>query len=397
MRMDWQIWTLAFAQTLVWAGLYYLFPALLSHWEADLGFEKTTLALGLSLALVTSALLSPFAGHLIDRGYGRVLLTSSALAGAFNLCLLTQIESWSAFLAVWVAMGCTMAGCLYDPCFAYLVKTRGDGARRAITTVTLIAGFAGTVSFPVNTFIAESYGWRTAVWTFAGIIAFVAAPAVWHGTKLATSQQAISDVLPVASRNGGGIRDAVRTRTFWLLSISFALLYLNHGTVITHILPILDSRGVSLEQAVLAASLLGPSQVFGRLIMVALEKKVSINAFGLISIGFVVVAALVLAFGASVFAGVLAFSVLQGMGIGMSSITRPVITAALMGTASFGAIAGAIATTVLLANALAPSSSSIIWSFGGYSLVLAVNIGVAIGSLVTLAAALAAPSSTNRP
>ena len=395
--MDWQIWILAFAQTLVWAGLYYLFPALLPHWEADLRFGKTTLALGLSLALVTSALLSPFAGHLIDRGYGRVLLTTSALAGAVNLCLLAQVESWGAFLAVWVVMGITMAGCLYDPCFAYLVKTRGEKARRAITTVTLIAGLAGTVSFPINTFIAESYGWRAAVWTFAGIIAFIAAPAMWRGTKLTTCQQAVSDALPTGSKNGGGLRDAIRTRAFWLLSISFALLYLNHGTVITHILPILDSRGVSLEQAVLAASLLGPSQVIGRLVMVALEKKVSISAFGLISIGFVVVAALVLAFGPNIFTGVLAFSALQGMGIGMSSITRPVITAALMGTASFGAIAGAIATTVLLANALAPSSSSIIWSFGGYSAVLAVNIAVAIGSLAALAAALAAPQSTREP
>ena len=69
------VWPLAVAETLVWAALYYLFPALLLEWERDLGWSKTELAGALTLALVISALLGPVTGRLIDRGFGRVVFS----------------------------------------------------------------------------------------------------------------------------------------------------------------------------------------------------------------------------------------------------------------------------------------------------------------------------------
>ena len=62
---------LALGETLVWAGLFYSFPALLPHWERDLGWSKTTLSGAFTLALVASAAAAPFAGRLVDRGRGR--------------------------------------------------------------------------------------------------------------------------------------------------------------------------------------------------------------------------------------------------------------------------------------------------------------------------------------
>ena len=45
-------------------------------------------------------------------------------------------------------MGVSMAGCLYEACFALLPRARGIHAKRAIASVTLIAGFATAVAFP---------------------------------------------------------------------------------------------------------------------------------------------------------------------------------------------------------------------------------------------------------
>src|SRR3546814_3029874 len=67
---------LAFAETLVWAGVFYIFPALIAHWEADLGWSKTTVSGAFTAALVTSALCAPLAGRMIDAGHGRRLLRS---------------------------------------------------------------------------------------------------------------------------------------------------------------------------------------------------------------------------------------------------------------------------------------------------------------------------------
>ena len=62
------VWPLAIAETIIWATLYYLFPALLLEWEQDLGWSKTELAGAFTMALVVTALLAPFVGRLIDHG-----------------------------------------------------------------------------------------------------------------------------------------------------------------------------------------------------------------------------------------------------------------------------------------------------------------------------------------
>src|SRR3546814_7286445 len=69
---------LALAGTLVWAGVFYIFPALIAHWEADLGWSKTTVSGAFTAALVTSALCAPLAGRMIDAGHGRRLLIAGA-------------------------------------------------------------------------------------------------------------------------------------------------------------------------------------------------------------------------------------------------------------------------------------------------------------------------------
>jgi MFS family permease len=157
-----RIWCLAIAETIIWGGTYYLFPALLAHWEADLGWSKTELTTGFTATLIVSALAAPYAGRLIDHGHGRVMMTTSAALAALLLVALAFVETRTQFFAVWLLLGLLMSGGLYEACFAFLTRTRGVDARRAITLVTLVAGFAGTLSFPINNFVADAYGWRAA-------------------------------------------------------------------------------------------------------------------------------------------------------------------------------------------------------------------------------------------
>ena len=119
------VWPLAVAETLVWAALYYSFPALLLEWERNLGWSKTELAGALTLALVTSALLGPVTGRLIDRGFGRVVFSGSAALGAVLLAGLAWVEHLWQFYCVWFGIGVAMAGSLYDACFSVLTHSLG--------------------------------------------------------------------------------------------------------------------------------------------------------------------------------------------------------------------------------------------------------------------------------
>ncbi|GHD43348.1 MFS transporter [Thalassobaculum fulvum] len=387
------VWSLAIAETVVWAGTLYLFPALLTHWEADLGWSKTTLAGAFTLAVLISAASAPVAGRLIDAGHGVRLLTWGTVAAAVLVALLSQVREVWQFYAVWAVLGVAAAACLYEPCSAFLVRTQGADARRVLTLITLVTGFASALAFAGANAIAGPWGWRAAVLAFAAMMLVVATPLFHLGGRDADRGTADLRVGP-ARAGSGALHAALRRPAFWLLATAFPMIALNHGILITHLLPMLAERGVSPGVAVLAASGIGPMQVVGRLLMMSVERRVSMNvvcglSFALMAGGVV---ALILAEASPVLLAV--FVILEGAGYGVTAITRPVVSATVLGRDGFGAISGALALPFITASAMAPTLAAAVWSVAGYD---AVRIGL-LGLLAVAAVSffLAIASSRRR-
>ena len=392
-RAAWRrtVGSLAIAETLVWAGTYYLFPALLLHFERDLGWPKTELALAFTVALLASAGAAPVAGRVIDRGHGRALLTLSAFAASLLLLALARVETRVGFYAVWLGLGLAMAGCLYEPCFAYLTRVLGGSARRAITLITLVAGFAGTVSFPIANAVAASFGWRASALTFAVLVGGVAAPLMWWSGP---REAAAPPPNLTTSTAGRPARAPLRSPVFWLLAGAFTSIALAHGILVTHLLPLLAERGIGAGMAVLAVSLIGPMQVAGRLGMLAIERRVQIGTICALSFLFMIAGMLTLLGAGAAVLLVLVAIVLQGSGYGVTSITRPALTASYLGRAGFGVTSGLLATAFWTATAAAPTLAALIWAGGGYDVVLgfcAAVLSLGLGSLI-LASRLATPT-----
>lgn len=368
---------LALGETIVWAGLYYLFPALLLRWEEAEAWPKTLLTAAFAAAVMVSALVSPLTGRLIDRGNGPLVMAGSALFGAAILALLPFAGSVEIFAFLWLLIGLAMGGSLYEPCFALVTRTRGVDARRGITLITLVAGFAGTLSFPLNHVVAEAGGWHAATWTFAILVAAVGAPLLWLGTshleKEWRSRQPA--VLPSGSaRTTEPPPPAIwKNPVFWSLAAGFSLLGANHGIVINHLLPILADRGIGAGTAVFAASMIGPMQVAGRLALMASEKHVSGRAVATGCFAAILLATVSLLLAEVEPAFVALFVVLQGSGHGIISIMKPVMIREVLGETNFGAISGTIAVPYLAAFALSPFVGSLLWEMGGYDLALAVG------------------------
>ncbi|MEM8743114.1 MAG: MFS transporter [Pseudomonadota bacterium] len=376
------VWPLAFAETIVWAAMYYSFPALLLEWEADLGWSKTELTGALTISLLVSAAASPFAGRIIDHGHGRILMTGSALCGAFLLFLLSQVTTLWQFYTVWILLGLAMSGCLYDACFAILTHTMGDKAKRAITLVTLVAGLAGTVSFPSANALAALFGWRVALEVFALVIVVVAVPLFWHASGRAHSHSHHKR-LPVGRKMDAGLR-LIRSPLFWCLALCFITMAINHGVIVNHLLPILDARGVHKETAILAISMIGPMQVAGRLAMMAAEKHVTTSIIFMMCTLAAAVASLSLYWATVVPALLVSFVLLQGAGHGVVSIVRPVIIADYLGRKDFGLISGVLASIFLVGFAFAPTIGSLIWEWGGYDRVIAFTCAMALASFTAV-------------
>lgn len=377
------VWPLAIAETIVWAAMYYAFPALLPTWERELGWSKAELSFAFTLSLVVSASLVPVAGRLIDRGLAREIFAGGAVLGAVLLALLSAVTELWQFFCIWVGLGVAMSSTLYEACFAVLVRSTGDRARRAITIVSVVAGLAGTVAFPSAHLLTAAFGWRGAVLVFAAVVATVAVPLVWSACRRAEAQATVHAPKPSAS--AGEALAVARSPVFRLLAIAVFLAALDHGMLISHVLPILDDRGIDAGLAVLAASFIGPMQVAGRLVLMASDRFASTIVASTGCFAMMAIAGTCLLNAGAAPALLAGFVVLQGAGIGIASVMRPVLTAELLGRRNFGVVSGLIGLMHMGGYALGPSVSAMVWAWGGYDRVIVLAIaaaGIAIAAVL---------------
>ena len=379
------VYPFALAETLVWATYFYSFPAFLPIWEADLGFSKANLTGAFTLSLVVSAFLSPAVGRLIDNGYGRAVFAGGAALASAMLFLLSQATEIWQFYAIWFFIGMAMSGSLYDACFAILTYSLGSDARRAITLITLAAGFAGTLSFPSAYLLTELFGWRTAILIFATTLATLGLPLILYGSYFAGLQSKTE--APKTSKILSEALGVTKNSRFWFIGITFFLLSLNHGIVISHMLPIFYDRGLNVGLAVLMASLIGPMQVAGRVTMLAFEKYVSVYVFCAASFIAIFVAGWALFFCQRGVMLIAIFVILQGAGYGVLSIIRPTVITELLGRRDFGIISGLLAIGFVIGTAIAPTVGSVLWIYGTYDLVIIFAISIPALALFTLAGA----------
>ena len=379
------MWPLAIAETIVWAALYYVFPALFTEWERDLGWSKTELSIAFTLALVVTASLAPLAGRLIDRGFASVTFTGGALLGAAALVALSFVTELWQFYCAWLVLGVAMGSTLYEACFAVLMRSMGDRARQAITVVTLLAGLAGTFSFPSAHALVGAFGWRVTTLVFAAAVAFVAAPLIWLACRDAEAHAGRE--APAPSETTGEALAVTRSVVFWLIAGAAFLAALDHGMIVSHVLPILDDRGVAPGLAVLIASSLGPLQVAGRFVLMTSDRWVTTRTASVGCYAMLGIAGVCLLETPALPWLVVGFVVLQGAGIGISSIMRPMVTAEILGRRNFGVIAGLMGLAHMGGYALGPSVAALVWERAGYDGVLTLGIGAAATATAALSVA----------
>jgi len=348
--------SLGVAQTLAWASSYYL-PAILAPTMArDLGVSTSTVFAGFSVALVVSAILGPAAGKAIDRYGGRPVLAANSLVFATGLIALALAQRPLGLFAGWILLGMAMSAGLYEAAFAALVYLYGRDARSAITGITLIAGFASTVGWPLTTWLELQWGWRGACLAWAALHLLVALPLNWHLPNKPHAPAAAAD-LPAMHKPGKIVtapaavsQDA--TRTAVLLAIAFAVTWFISTAMAAHLPRLLQAHGVPLATALVFAGLVGPAQVAGRLLEYGLLRNIHpLVSARLAGIMHTLGAAAFLVFGVP--AGAV-FTLLHGAGNGVLTIAKGTLPLALFGTRDYGMRQSLLMVPARFAQASAP-------------------------------------------
>jgi predicted MFS family arabinose efflux permease len=374
------------AQTLAWGSSYYL-PAILADPIADgLGLSRTVVFGVFSGSLLVSAFLGPPVGRAIDAHGGRGVLALSNLVLAAGLVLLALTQDVVGLVAAWTVLGVGMAMGLYDPAFATLAGLYGRAARGPITGITLIAGFASTLGWPLSALLEAHFGWRGACLVWAALNLLIGLPLNRMLIPRAPPRARATEVQETA---GPAPRGAMV-----LLSFVFAATWFVTGAMAAHLPRLLEIAGASATAAIAAAALVGPAQVGARLIEFGALKRVHPVISARLAAALHPIGAVVLmAIGPS---AIMAFAVLHGAGNGLLTIAKGTLPLAIFGSVGYGLRNGILAAPARAAQAASPLIFGLLIDWLGVG-ALAISAGMSIAALLALMALRARTSPAAMP
>jgi hypothetical protein len=375
---------LAIGQLVSWGSLYYAFAVISGPMAADFGWSKPAVNGALSLGLAATGYASFAAGRAIDRYGGRVLMTAGSAAAVLLLLAWSVIGSLWQLYAIWAMLGAVFAAVLYEPAFAVIARELSDGYRRGIIVVTLLGGLASTVFIPLTHVLVEGLGWRHAL----VVLALLQIPfgVILHWAVVPGGTPASPSVLPVAVR--GRVGRAIRTPVFWFLATSYAAHAFMFTTVSFHILPLLAERGFSIAAAVAAYSIVGPSQVMGRIVVYGIERWVRVSLTGLVATSLPVIGIACLLAATPQTSLLTMFAVLYGTGMGIKTIVQATAAPEFLGREGYGALQGTFAGINFAVQAATPFATALLWQVtGDYDAMLWLLLGITLLSAAAFATA----------
>lgn len=374
-----RVLALGVAQTLAWGSSYYLPAILAPSMATGVGTDSSTVFAMFSGALLASALLGPRVGRWIDAHGGRGMLASSNLVFAIGLVLMGLARSPLWLGIGWVVMGIAMAMGLYDAAFATLARWFGDDARRPITWVALIAGFASTVAWPLSSWLESEFGWRTTCLVWAAVHLAVCLPI----NLLMPRGGAHVGTVPVANEGAAPPRLRHERVLLLLLAYVFAANWFVSTAMAAHLPALLQLAGATPTAAIAASALVGPAQVVARLFEYGVLRNVDPIRSTQAALLLHPISSLSLLWGAP---GWL-FAVLHGAGNGILTIAAGTLSLTVFGAVGYGARQGLLAVPARVLQAIAPISFGLVVTTSGTTALGVTSALLACGFIATMAVA----------
>lgn len=331
--------------TTSYGALYYAFPVLAGRIVEDTGWSRTAITAAFSIGSLAGAAADVPVGRLIGRRGPREVMSGASLLGVAALLLVATAPAYWVFALGWLAAGASTAGLYYAPAFAALTAWYGPDRVRALTTLTLVAGFSSTIFAPLAALLASQLSWRMTYAVLAGILLAVTFPL--HVAALRVPW-------PFADRGRAASATGVaRTRRFVLLTAATALATLVSFASLVQLVPLLTGRGMSATAAAWALGLGGAGQVAGRLLYAPLSRFGFRARTGGI-IGALAAMILLLAVVPGPAPALIALSVLAGAARGLFTLLQATAISDRWGIESYAALNGVYNLPVSAAAALAP-------------------------------------------
>ncbi|MGA0332404.1 MAG: MFS transporter [Kiritimatiellia bacterium] len=370
------------SQTLAYGTTSYLPAILAPSMGLSLGLSVSTIFLGLTAALITAACVGPWAGKWVDTGRGRDVLLAAHIVYMLGLFCLGASTGILTLLGSWILLGIGMSLGQYEAAFSVLTSYYGQEARAPITGITLIAGFASTICWPLSTLMDQTIGWRNAcgIWGLCHLL--IAIPLIFAILPKKPRINHSHDHEP--GKKAGAQAPGSISWILVVLGFLFFVTWFTTGAMGSHLPLILSGMGLTKEQAVGIAALMGPMQVVARFSeSLFLKKFHPLTGARIASFCHPLGAVLLLIFG-PVMAPV--FTMLHGAGNGILTIAKGTLPLALFGPKGYGLRQGLLMIPARIGMAAAPFTFGLaVETWGSHAVVLTGSLTLIAGlSLFTI-------------
>jgi MFS family permease len=386
-RNGWPVVLAASAGMMMIAVMPYSFGVFVAPLHEAFGWDRAQLALALSISGVLNVVGGPVIGYAADRiGVRRIALFGTSIE-CLAIAALSQVQPniasyWAHY--AFVAVGAMLCSPLI---WTRAVVTRFRDSRGTALAFTAFGSTVSGIAAPlVATFLIAHWGWQNAfialaaflfVFTFPLVLAFLYDAQDLARRGLVDAGPPGEKPLETQSQAGPTVREAVRTRAFWLVAVSGFTSAFAGVSVLIHLIPLLKDRGLAPMQAAAGLSVVSVVAVVGRLGGGYMLDRISAAAVAAISFSLAVVGCLLLLLAPVTVVISFVASGLLGLAVGVELSLLPYITARCFGLRSYGAIYALILAAFMIGSSAGPPIVGLLYewqkNYDGGLIIMAVS------------------------
>ena len=372
---------LGIVQIIGWGGLVHMFSAYIKPMQDEFGWSSAEITGALTVGLFMGDIVSIPVGHWLDRRGGYVIMTFGAILGSVMIAVWSLISDLWQLYAVWTLMGVALGTTLGNNCPAVITANVPD-YRKGLNYIAFLSGLAASVAIPSASLLIAHFGWREALGV-CGLAQFFGNACICAYVLRGTvGSRHTPRGAPPDPHEPSPLKQAIKRRAFWTLSVACAIHWFVSSCMTVHMLPLLQERGLGMDQSLSIIALTGPAAVVSRILLFYSNFGASAWRTGRVVFPLMVVGLLIL-IGSSLvgYWGIVLYTIVFGMANGIVVIVRQTVIAEIFGIRGFGAISGAITTVSILPRTLSPLAVSALHDWlGGYNAVLWILIGIMVVS-----------------
>ena len=400
---DWTVLAGAMLVLAVGSGTFFFsYSVFLPAMSQDLDWGRAVVAAGLSTGLLAFGLPGPIVGASIARFGPRANIIFGNLLAAVALAAMSQIkEPWHLCL-LFGLVGLGSGFGLFITCTAVINDWFTERRAIAMGLGTGASGLAGFAFPPFLTWMIDGIGWEMAWLTLGGIHLVGAtligglmlvrdkrrveahqAAAESNVTAMASAPQNPAPRTSVYETNvDWTTREALRTRTIWLIAILGAVNFFSIGTITSHQVAYLQDIGYSALTAAFVFSVVAGASVVSRLAFGFMAARFEVRHLTAVFSGVQVVGFAILLTCKSL-PLIYLYAVLFGVGYGVFLTALPTFLGSYYGRTHYAEILGFVFPVVIVAEAIGPPLAGAVFdATGGYQPILALLVAISLVGLI---------------